>query len=124
MSSPLYDATSVSSSTHTLQGLTPRQQVERVLDATLPTAGGAFSQAASRQIEQGQESLVEPVQRINEVMRHYGVQFDLNEHESQVVTRIIDQDSGEVIRQIPAEEVLQVAERLSEVRGRLLDLEA
>ncbi len=124
MSSPLYDATSVSSSTHTLQGLTPRQQVERVLDATLPAAGSALSQAASHQVEQGQQSLVEPVQRINEVMRHYGVQFDLSEHESQVVTRIVDQDSGEVIRQIPAEEVLQVAERLSEVRGRLLDLEA
>jgi len=41
-----------------------------------------------------------------------------------VVTRIVDRESGEVIRQIPSEEVLRVAERLGEVQGRLLSLEA
>lgn len=124
MGSPLYEASSVSSNTSSLQELTPRQQVERALDATLPAAGSALAQSTTHQAEAGHESLVGPVQRINDVMRDYGVQFELSEHASHVVTRIVDRDSGEVIRQIPAEEVLQVAERLSEVRGRLLSLEA
>ncbi|MCH4562961.1 MULTISPECIES: flagellar protein FlaG [Halomonas] len=122
MSSPLTDATSAPS-TSPFNDLTPRQQVERVL-ANLPTAGGALAQAESSSVALGRGELVEPIQRINEVMRHYGVQFELAEHESRVVTRIVDRESGEVIRQIPAEEVLKIAERLQEVQGRLVDLEA
>lgn len=124
MSSPLFDASSVTSTSQTTQGLTPRQQIERVLDTALPTAGGAMAQAESSQTDQGRGQLVEPIQRINEVMRNYGVQFELGEEYDRVVTRIIDRASGEVIRQIPAEEVMRVAERLSEVQGRLIQLEA
>ena len=122
MTSPLTDATTAPS-TASHHGLTPRQQVEEVL-ATLPTAGGALSQAESSSVALGKGELVEPLQRINEVMRHYGVQFELGEFESRVVTRIVDRESGDVIRPIPAEEVLKVAERLGEVQGRLVNLEA
>ncbi|MDI5987293.1 flagellar protein FlaG [Halomonas sp. M4R5S39] len=122
MSSPLTDAT-FAPSTSPFNDLTPRQQVERVL-ANLPAAGGALAQAESSSVALGRGELVEPIQRINEVMRHYGVQFELGEYASRVVTRIVDRESGEVIRQIPAEEVLKIAERLEEVQGRLIDLEA
>lgn len=121
MSSPLTDATSTPS-TSPFNDLTPRQRVEQVLTA-LPTAGGALGQAESSSVALGKGELVEPIQRINEVMSHYGVQFELGEYESRVVTRIVDRESGEVIRQIPAEEVLKIAERLEEVQGRLIDLE-
>ncbi|QJQ99862.1 flagellar protein FlaG [Halomonas sp. PGE1] len=124
MSSPLYDATSVTAVSPALQGLTPRQQMERVLETALPAAGGVLAQAESGQVPPSRGELVEPIQRINEVMRHYGVQFELGEVESRVVTRIVDRENGEVIRQIPSEEVLRVAERLGEVQGRLLSLEA
>lgn len=124
MSSPLFDASSVTSTSPTTQGLTPRQQVERILDTALPTAGSSMAQAESHQTDQGRGQLVEPIQRINEVMRNYGVQFELGEEYDRVVTRIIDRASGEVIRQIPAEEVMRVAERLGEVQGRLIQLEA
>ncbi|MFO8044916.1 MAG: flagellar protein FlaG [Halomonas sp.] len=124
MSSPLYDATSVSPVGPAQQGLSLRQQVERVLDTALPAAGSAIAQADSHQVPPSRDALVEPLQRINEVMRHYGVQFELGDEASRVITQIIDRESGEVIRQIPAEEVLRVAERLGEVSGRLLRLEA
>lgn len=124
MTSPLYDATSVSPVSPALQGLPLRQQVERVLDTALPTAGSALARAESSQVPPSRDELVEPIRRINEVMRNYGVQFELGEEESRVVTRIVDRESGDVIRQIPTEEVLRAAERLGEVSGRLLSLEA
>jgi len=124
MSSPLYDATSVSPISPTLQGLSPRQQAERVLETALPAAGSALAQAESSQLPPGRDELVEPIQRINEVMRNYGVQFELGEEQARIVTRIVDSESGDVIRQIPSEEVLRIAERLGEVSGRLLSLEA
>lgn len=71
----------------------------------------------------GAGELIAPLQRINEVMRSYGLEFTLNEHPSRVVTRIVDRASGDVIRQIPSEEVLQIAKRLDELQGRLINLE-
>ncbi|EWH03505.1 flagellar protein FlaG [Halomonas sp. BC04] len=122
MSSPLTDATN-SLSASALHDLTPRQRKESVL-ASLPTAGTMLSQAESHGHTPAQADLVEPIQRINEVLRQYGVEFELNEMPSRVVTRIVDRDSGDVLRQIPSEEVLAIAERLDEMQGRLIRLEA
>ncbi|MBE0490212.1 MAG: flagellar protein FlaG [Halomonas sp.] len=124
MSSPLFDATSVTPISPALQGLTPRQQVERALEIALPAAGSALAQAEGGQVPLSRNELVEPIQRINEVMRNYGVQFELADEQSQVVTRIIDRENGDVIRQIPAEELLRVAERIGETLGRLVNLKA
>ncbi len=101
-----------------LNDLTPRQRVEALL-ANLPTAGGQLSQAAPPE----EAALVEPLQRINEVMRNYGVEFELADVGNRTITRIVDRNSGELIRQIPSEEVLAIAERLEEVRGRLISLQ-
>ena len=56
-------------------------------------------------------------------MRAHGLEFDVSEESSRIVTRVIDRESGEVIRQIPTEEVLAIAERLEEMQGRLISLE-
>jgi flagellar protein FlaG len=42
------------------------------------------------------------------------LQFSVDEHSGREVVRVIDPASGEVIRQIPAEEVLAVARALGE----------
>ena len=122
MSSPLTDATN-SLSASALHDLTPRQRKETVL-ASLPTAGTMLSQAESHGHTPAQADLVEPIQRINEVLRQHGVEFELNEMPSRVVTRIVDRETGDVLRQIPSEEVLAIAERLDELQGRLIRLEA
>lgn len=70
------------------------------------------------------EDLVKPVLRINEIMKAYGIQFDLNASDSHVVTRVIEVESGEVIRQIPSEAVLRISERLDELVGVLVQEKA
>ncbi|GEK74422.1 MULTISPECIES: flagellar protein FlaG [Halomonas] len=109
---------SASRTTQTPDGSTPRRRVEQVLAGWLPPE----ETAATGSVNQGE--LVAPVQRINEVMRPYGVEFELSETTSRVVTRLVDRDTRELIRQIPAEEVMRVAEHLEELQGRLIDLEA
>lgn len=119
MSSPLTDATNALSMS-ALHDLTPRQRKETVV-ASLPTAGSMLAQAESHALTPSQADLVEPVQRINEVLRQYGVEFELNDT-SRVVTRIVDRETGDVLRQIPSEEVLAIAERLEELQGNLISL--
>lgn len=104
--------------------LTPRQRLESLL-GNLPPAGGAVADGAAGGAEAiARDALVAPIQRINEVMRPYGVEFELSEATSRLVTRIVDRESGELIRQVPSEEVLRIAERLDELQGRLIRLEA
>ncbi|MDI5922796.1 flagellar protein FlaG [Halomonas sp. LR5S13] len=123
MSSPLTDVTA-SSQPISSPPLTTRQRLESML-GNLPLPSGMLAQDAAHGAEAiSRDSLVEPIQRINEVMRPYGVEFELRDATSRLVTRIVDRDNGEVIRQIPAEEVLRIAERLEEVQGRLIQLEA
>ena len=121
MSSPLTDATNALS-TSALHDLTPRHGKENVR-APLPRAGPMLSKAESHGMSPSQAALVEPIQRINEVLRQYGVEFELNDT-TRVITRIVDRESGDVLRQIPAEEVLAIAERLDELKGSLISLQA
>ncbi|RUO23211.1 flagellar protein [Aliidiomarina iranensis] len=69
------------------------------------------------------EELVPPLQQINEVLNPYGVQFEISDGQP-VVVQIVDTKSGDVIRQIPSEEVLRAAEQLADLRGMLVNSEA
>lgn len=50
--------------------------------------------------------------------------FDLDESSGRVVVKVTDSVSGDVIRQIPSEEALRLAESLEEVRSLLFKAEA
>lgn len=101
--------------------LSPRQRLDDVLE-NFPAPGSQLSEA--QQAEPTAGELVEPVQRINEVMRERGIEFEINENSSRVITRVVDRDSGDVIREIPSEEVIRIAEQLEEMRGKFVSLEA
>ena len=129
MTLPLTDAPSAPAASASPHGLTPRQRLESALahlsapPGSLPAEQQSDSDAAPAALYR---ELLAPVQRINEVMRSYGVVFELQEFSQgqRVVTRIVDRDSGDVIRQIPSEEVLRIAESLEQMQGRLIQLKA
>jgi flagellar protein FlaG len=50
--------------------------------------------------------------------------FTVDDGSGQVVVKVTDATSGDVIRQIPSEEALQLAERLSDARSLLFKAEA
>ncbi|CAH1042573.1 flagellar protein FlaG [Halomonas sp. TD01] len=99
---------------------TANQQTSSKQTPGIPGVGG--EQAEPRSVSK--ESLAEPIQRINETFRPRGLEFALSEQSGRVITKVIDRETGDVIRQIPAEEVLLVAERLEELQGRIISLEA
>ncbi|HAA45433.1 MAG: flagellar protein FlaG protein [Halomonas sp. 54_146] len=101
--------------------LPPTSNLKQRLDSTLaqlPIANGQQANAEKNTREITASELVEPIQRINETMRPRGLEFELREESSRVITRVIDRESRDVIRQIPAEEVLKIAEQLEELQGR------
>ncbi|MBT2774545.1 flagellar protein FlaG [Halomonas sp. ISL-60] len=106
-----------------LTHLNPRQRLENTL-AQLATTNTQLKNTDTAERKISTEELVEPIQRINEIMRPHGLEFELSEETSRVITRVVDRESGEVIRQIPAEEVLDIAKRLEEMQGRIISIEA
>ena len=57
-------------------------------------------------------------------MMRKGLAFKVDEHSGQAVVSVLDRDTGDVIRQMPSEEALALAENLSEVTGILMKTEA
>ncbi|SJN13676.1 flagellar protein FlaG protein [Halomonas citrativorans] len=125
MTSPLTDTITTLSATPTPR-LTPQQRLDSTLaQLSMTDNSGAQtgSGAASGTTAVTKGELIEPIQRINAAMQAHGIEFDVSDESSRIVTRVIDRESGDVIRQIPSEEVLAIAERLEEMQGRLISLE-
>jgi len=69
------------------------------------------------------EAAVATIQDFVQSVRR-SINFSLEEGSGRVVVKVTDAGSGDVIRQIPSEEALQLAENLSEIRSLLFKAEA
>jgi flagellar protein FlaG len=69
------------------------------------------------------ESAVSTIQEFVQSVRR-NVNFTLEDGSGRIVVKVTDASSGNIIRQIPSEEALQLAESLEEVRSLLFKAEA
>ncbi len=67
------------------------------------------------------EKIDKAVREINSYMQKVqrNLEFSVDKETKQVVVKVIDAESGEVVRQIPAESVLEMARNLKSDRGLL-----
>lgn len=52
----------------------------------------------------------------------YSVRFEKDNKNNQMVVRLVDVESGETIRQIPPEELINLTKTLQELRGNVVDI--
>jgi flagellar protein FlaG len=83
------------------------------------TKNGLGPAAARADVEAAVATIQDFVQSVSRSLN-----FSLEEGSGRVVVKVTDVGSGDVIRQIPSEEALQLAENLSEVRSLLFKAEA
>ncbi|GIZ12189.1 hypothetical protein NCCP436_16050 [Pseudomonas sp. NCCP-436] len=74
----------------------------------------AVAQSGARGIREAVENIQEFVQSVRRDLN-----FSLDDSSGKVIVKVTDTHSGDVIRQIPSEEALELAERLSEARSLL-----
>jgi flagellar protein FlaG len=103
------------------QGSTPSQPVARpeVQIQALPqqSAPPAPERAKVEQVVKELKQLVEP-------MVANGLNFSIDDSTGKTIVRITDGETGEMIRQIPSEEMLEIARSLDKMQGLLLRQEA
>jgi len=118
--------------------------VNRVLETNMPTSGLKQEEARSPTLpseEKGENSLnlekgllkPEEAHKVNEMVGMIQEElekldvrlvFNVDEKTKDVVVKIVDPKTNEVIRQIPPEELLKVREKLDELVGILFEARA
>ena len=85
-------------------------------------SGKAAGEALGKhQVEPERERVVAAIKRIQEFVdeTQRGLQFSIDEDTGRIVVKVIARQSGEVIRQLPSEEALELAKRLQDAEGIL-----
>ncbi|MEA3371519.1 MAG: flagellar protein FlaG [Campylobacterota bacterium] len=78
------------------------------------------------QSEQAEKKQVQPEELFKQIKSLtddglYSVRFENDERASGLVVKIVNRESDEVIRQVPAEELLELKATLEDLRGNLVD---
>lgn len=94
--------------------------VQRINTIAQPNALAKQLEATDQQLAAIQDRVVE----LNSYMQNMNrsLQFSVDDQSGDTVIKVIDSETDEVIRQIPAEELLVVRSSLEEYRGMLLEM--
>ncbi len=89
-------------------------------------ASDRLQQAKAPAKAEEQERTIDLVEKLRSQMQHIqrDLSFSVDESTGDVVVRVIDGDSGKIVRQIPSEEILRLTERLDEMRSLLFEAKA
>lgn len=63
------------------------------------------------------------IEKLNRIVKNYNnkINFDVDQKTNQVVVKVVDGETDKIIRQIPPEEILNLSQRMDELRGMIFD---
>ena len=95
----------------------------RTHDATATTGAAAVTDVRKKEsmTEPDREQVLAAVEEMQNFVQaaQHNIQFQLDDDSGRMVVKVTETASGDVIRQIPSEEALRLAENLSEIRSVL-----
>ena len=97
-----------------------KQNVDEQKNTTTPTAA---SRNEVSETELSPEKLEKVVQQLQDFMgeMNRSLQFKVDEDSGRNVIKVIDKESGDLVKQYPSEEVLGIVAKLAEATGVLVD---
>ncbi len=100
--------------------------VERAGGTAAPVAAEAAAVPADAVEEATPAQVAQAVREVNASLesRSVGLQFEMDEDTDRIIVKVVDRESGEVIRQIPTEEVVRIAKVLGKAPGLLVSEQA
>jgi len=93
---------------------------DQVTEARKQKADAVVSDSARQQIQP--EELLQQINALTE-NGAYSVRFENDSKAGEMVVKIVDRESNEVIRQIPPEELMNLTQRMNDLRGNLVNAE-
>jgi len=89
-----------------------------------PTAPKTEAPAKSLQKEtRSAEEIRKDLNAINEQLKtmNRSIQFSIDDKSNEVVVKIVDRDTGEVVRQIPPESVVKLRDSMADMAGLIVE---
>lgn len=74
-------------------------------------------------ISVGEEQLIKAIEAANKslVGTYTSLEFSIHEETKQIMVKVLDRDTGEMIREIPPEKMLDIVAKIWELAGILVD---
>jgi flagellar protein FlaG len=93
---------------------------------TIKVASAAEPAAAAPVAEPSPAVLNKAIENINNSMRalSQGLEFSIDDDSKRLIVKVVDQQTKEVIRQMPSAEALEIAKALDRVQGLLIRQQA
>lgn len=100
----------------------PQRSSERNAEEKIPEEAITELQSARTEAKEKEKELEEALSRVREVFHTADprLEFSIDPDLDRVVVKVMNGDSGEVIRQIPQQEVIELAKSLETPTGLLL----
>jgi flagellar protein FlaG len=97
-------------------------QPEREAPAPRPAPGASPASVQAAAAVAGTSQLDQAVEQINKSLRAAGqsVEFAVDPDSKRTVVKVVDQETREVLRQIPTKEALDIAKALDRMQGLLI----
>jgi flagellar protein FlaG len=100
------------------QGSTPRPVAPQ--GAPAETAAAVPAEPSKEQVKKAVEEIAKSVSSVTSNK----LQFSIDNDTGKTLVRVVDQTTGETIRQIPSEEVVELAKALDRMQGSLIRQQA
>lgn len=88
-----------------------------------PASGSSDSASDAKADGSSIDAAVADIQSFVQTVKR-GLNFNVDDSSGEVVVKVIDTDSGKLVRQIPSEELLKLAERLEDIRSLMFEAKA
>lgn len=94
--------------------------------ARMPGVGTPTSETATDGLIPNVAQLQQALGSVNQAMQKLapGLEFAIDPDSSRTVVKVVDQQTGDVIRQMPSAEALEIAKALDKVQGLLISQRA
>ncbi len=104
----------------------PLQQVPRAVDKVEDDRKFKEDPVQEPQADKSQVQPEELLQQIKGLTEEglYSVRFENDDRTNQFIVKIVDRETDEVIRQVPAEEVLKIKAVMDDLRGNIVDTQS
>lgn len=91
----------------------------RVPGASVEAAAPGKPGGVAKDGKQPSPSLDAALERLTDALRtaSVSVQFEIDSTSHRVITKVMDKTSGEVIRQIPTEELVRISDAMTQLQG-------
>lgn len=92
------------------------------LEKALKDVPKVMSKPALEQLEAGKQISSEMTETVNALFdgaKGNTIQFETRGHDT--IIKILDKDTGEIVRQIPPEELMEMKSKMAEITGQFID---